>query len=353
MITQYKNIEQIQQATGSVSAERLSSSKTEYVSFDAEEAIYFNTNINQQLENQRVELHVYADDVWITGNHRISLQNKIPEYRNKQTNALIKFPVQPLAIDLYNEFDKLKLTSGTFRFAINFFKNLIGNYERQHLRIDEISPDRTEIRLRAIDATDPEFLNQITTYIQTVKQTTSRYYKNYLLNFSRNNCVLFVNSVVLGEYLYVKLQEPLSVDIDVDFKCWVVEEQKDTYIDRVSITAKTFTKQYNKLSNPNWQASDTLHLSSETGFKTWTDLLGSSTQTSQQIVDTYFSGSLSGIQLNIDYSDFNNFIFYSSATERLINFKYKLELLEYYASQSLVIAQISGSDATTNSAEYA
>jgi hypothetical protein len=72
MITQYKNIEQIQQATGSVSAERLSSSKTEYVSFDSQEAIYFNTNINQQLENQRVELHVYADDVWITGNHRIS-----------------------------------------------------------------------------------------------------------------------------------------------------------------------------------------------------------------------------------------------------------------------------------------
>jgi hypothetical protein len=353
MLTQYKNTNQIQQATGSVSAERLSSSKTEYVSFDSEEAIYFNTNINQQLENQRVELHVYADDVWITGNHRISLQNKIPEYRNKQTNALIQFPVQPLAIDLYNEFDKLKLTSGTFRFAINFFKNLIGNYERQHLRIDEISPDRTEIRLRAIDATDPEFLNQITTYIQTVKQTSSTYYKNYLLNFSRNNCVLFVNSVVLGEYLYVKLQEPLSADIDVDFKCWVVEEQKDTYIDRVSITAKTFAKQYNKLSNPNWQASDTLHLSSETGFKTWTDLLGSSTQTSQQIVDTYFSGSLSGIQLNIDYSDFNNFIFYSSATERLINFKYKLELLEYYASQSLVIAQISGSDATSNSAEYA
>ena len=44
--------------------------------------------------------------------------------------------------------------------------------------------------------------------------------------------------------------------------------------------------------------------------------------------------------LNVDYSDFNNFIFYSSATERLENFKYKLELLEYYTSQSLVVAQL-------------
>jgi hypothetical protein len=56
--------------------------------------------------------------------------------------------------------------------------------------------------------------------------------------------------------------------------------------------------------------------------------------------------------LNIDYSDFNNFIFYSSATERLSNFKYKLQLLEYYASQSILISQISGSNAESNSAEY-
>ena len=352
MLTQYKNIEQIQTASGSISAERLSRSKTEFASFDAEEAIYFNTEINKQDESQRVEMHVYADDTWITGNHRIQLQTKIPEYRNIQTNALIQFPSQPLAINLYNEFDKLKLTSGTFRIAVNFFKNLIGSYDQQHLRIDEISPDRTEIRLRAIDADDTQFLQQITQYIRTVKQTTDTFYKNYLLNFSRNNCVLFVNSVVVGEYLYVKLAEPLSPDIDVDFKCWIVEEQKDTYIDRVSISPAEIQKEFNVLSNPNWQANSNIEVSAETGLKTWTDLLGSSTQTSQQIVDTYFSGSLSGMTLNIDYSDFNNYIFYSSATERLLNYKYKLQLLEYYTSQSLNIANISGSTATTNALDY-
>ena len=352
MLIQYKNIEQIQTASGSISAERLSRSKTEFASFDAEEAIYFNTEINKQTEDQRIEMHVYAGDTWITGNHRVQLETKIPEYRNKQTNAIIQFPVQPLAINLQTEFDKLKLTAGTFRIAVNFFKNLIGSYDLQHLRIDEISPDRTELRLRAIDADDTQFLTQVTSYIQNVKQTTNRFYKNYLLNFSRNNCVLFVNSVVIGEYVYVKLAEPLSADIDINFKCWIVEEQKDAYIDRVSIVANSPERQFNKLANPNWQANSTINISSETNFKTWTDLLGSSTQTSQQIVDAYFSGSLSGVQLNIDYSDFNNFIFYSSATERLENFKYKLSLLEYYASQSAVVSQISGSVATTNLSDF-
>ena len=74
---------------------------------------------------------------------------------------------------------------------------------------------------------------------------------------------MFVNSVVICEYVYVKLAEPLSADIDVDFKCWLVEEQKDAYIDRVSISAKSFAKQYTTLSNPNWQANSTINLSSE------------------------------------------------------------------------------------------
>ena len=61
---------------------------------------------------------------------------------------------------------------------------------------------------------------------------------------------------------------------------------------------------------------------------------------------------VSGIQLNIDYRDFNNFIFYSSATERLENFKYKLELQEYYTSQSMIVSQLSGSVATTNMQDF-
>ena len=58
------------------------------------------------------------------------------------------------------------------------------------------------------------------------------------------------------------------------------------------------------------------------------------------------------MSLNIDYSDFNNFVFYSSATERLENFKYKLELIEYYTSQSIVVSGISGSVATTNQSDF-
>ena len=351
MLTQYKNITDIKSTTKSISANRIDKAKLDVISYSTEQPIFFNTDIVNSATDSRLELHVYVDDAWITGNHKIQLQRKVPQYIDKTTNKSISI-INPIAVDIFSEFEKLKLTSGNFRFAINFFKNLIGSYERQHLRIDEISPDRTEIRLRAIDDEDPEFLPQITNYIQTVDQTSAEFHKTYLLNFSRNQCVLFVNSVVIGDYLYVKLYEPLPQNIAVDFKCWVVEEQKPTYIDTVDISSIGSLKTFKSLANPNWQANAISNTSTETSLKTWTDLLSSTTQTSQQLVDTYFSGSLMGRQLNIDYSDFNNFIYYSSARERLQNFKYKLELLEYYTSQSLFVSTLSGSVATTNAQDF-
>ena len=350
MLNQYKNIEEIKTAKGAVSADRINRTKKEFLSYDLQQTYFSNKDILNVTNDSRLELHVYSGDNWITGNHKISFRTKIPKFRD-QKNNLINID-SGIGIDLYSQLQSLKLTSGKFKFAINFFKNLIGSYEHQHLRIDEISPDRTEIRLRAIDDQDPEFLQQITKYIQTVDQTGSITYKTYLLNFSRNQTILFVNSVVIGEYLYVKLHEPLPEQYQVDFKCWVVEEQKQPYIDNVSILSKVVTKQFNTLSGPNWQANYSFDTSAETELKTWTDLLGSSIQTSQQIVDSYFSGSLGTVKLNIDYSDFNNFIFYSSATERLSNFRYKLELIEYYTSQSNYISTLSGSVPTTNAEDF-
>ena len=344
MLTQYKNINEIKAATKSISATRLESSKSNLLSSKID--ISF-------LNDSTTEIHFYSGDSWVTGNHQVNTNNTIPDYQNSAVNRRIQFRGEPVAIDLDNELETLNIKSGKFKTVVNFFKNLIGNYNEQYLRIDDISPDRTEIRLRAIDDTNPKFLSEITDYISTVKHTRDTFFKTYLLNFSRNNTVMFVNSVVIGDYIYVKLYEPLPDKFSVNFKCWIVEELKQPYVDNVSIVLHEKQRQFKTLANPNWYASDKSIISSAgTDLKSWNDLLGSSVQTSQQIIDSYFSGSLSGMNLNIDYSDFNNFVFYSSATERVENFKYKLELLEYYTSQSLTIAQLSGSVATTNALDY-
>jgi hypothetical protein len=374
MLNQYKNINQINASRNSVSGQRFSETLTDLFAY-AQEKYPVVTEVAENPDDVKVELHVYSNDQWITGNHSVQPVSKIPEIRDIATNEIVDI-TNPIGIDLTTEFDNLNVTVGSFKIAINFFKNLIGSYNYQHLRIDEISTDRTELRLRAIDSDNADYLQQIVNYTQTVDQTklfderneivgsarnqqnivntieTPTLFKTYLLNFSRNQNFVFVNSVVSGEYLYIKLLDPLPEQFELNFKCWIVEEIKHPYIDNVVRSVVSSAVQSNKLAGPNWDASSQTITSTDTGLKTWTDLLGSSTQTSQQIVDVYFSGSLSGVKLNIDYSDFNNFIFYSSATERLENFKYKLELLEFYASQSSTVGSLSGSVASNNAQEF-
>ena len=352
---QYKNISDIQNAVKSVSAEYYS--KLDLQILDTQYA--YNNDIlspSPAFEN-RIELHLYNGNSWITGNHAITPLYNLPTFTDTTTGQPFTFTQQPIGIDLQDTIvNNLQLSSGKYEITINFFRNLIGSYNEQYLIIDEISPDRTEVRLKSIAGRNQTYLSEITSYINNVNHTDNtsgaELFKTYLLNFSRNKTAVFVNSVVIGDFLYVKLLEPLSADIEPKFKCWVVEEYKRPYIDTISIQEIVQPKTFNKLSGPNWYASSVENISSGTGLKTWNDLLGSSVQTSQQIVDSYFSGSLSGVELNIDFTDFNNFVFYSSATERLENFRYKLQLIEYYTSQSAAVALLSGSVATTNAIDY-
>jgi len=91
MLAQYKNIEQIQTATESVSAERIAEIKRQFVNYDANESVYFNTEITNNTTDSVVELHAYLNDSWITGTHKTTIKNKIPEYVDNITNQVIKF----------------------------------------------------------------------------------------------------------------------------------------------------------------------------------------------------------------------------------------------------------------------
>jgi len=392
MLSQYKNINTILNSTKPVSGIRLSKTEQDLLQYTSvRERIKWDSDIGAGLKSNTsinnvnlsrdfldtayeipfstlstagtevlTELHIYSGDSWITGNHRVSVaRSSKTSLLDPITNRIYSLQAQPLEIDLYQQFLDLRLTRGTYRFVLNFFDNLIGSYDKPGLKVDEISPDRTEVRLRLIDSDDSDTLQEITNYIETVSQLTVRDAngdklpsRNFLLNFSRNKTAYYVNSFVIGEFLYIKLYEPLDSEIEVGFKVWVVEEKKSPYIDNVSILpdVSVIDQDLTELAGPNWDAISKLDTSTDTGLKTWNDLLGSSVSTSQQIVDSIFSGSLSGIDLNIDYEDFNNFVFYGSATERVKNFHYKISLIEYYESQISLLNSLSGSQ--NNVVEY-
>jgi hypothetical protein len=297
--------------------------------------------------NYATELHIYSPTgEWIAGNHNVNFVN-IPDGQQI---------AQHLQIDLKSEFKNLNITRGAFKIAINYHHNWVGNEWNAPLYISEISPDRTELVLsyaESLSSSDSKSANQImiadsvlmlSMYLDYIKNSiTSKSY--FAINFGYNNIFKVTNiKFDAANNIIVKLYKPLGDDYTEKQRLWLVSQVTNPYIDNVNISSAVPSKQYNTLKNANFDLDYNYGTSTETDFKTWNDLLDTTTSTSQQIIDGYFSGSLDDVRLGIDYTDFNNFIQYSSATERLSNFKFKLELIEYYDTQLNILNLASGSD---------
>jgi len=124
---------------------------------------------------------------------------------------------------------------------------------------------------------------------------------------------------------------------------------REDYIERILVYPYIKEETYDNFSYANFNIDMGNYGKSQgTDLKTWNSLLDTTLSTSQQIVDKYLSGSIGNTTLNIDYSNFKNFVNYSSAVERVKNLKYKLELIESYDSRINTLNLISGSSALTN-----
>ncbi len=124
---------------------------------------------------------------------------------------------------------------------------------------------------------------------------------------------------------------------------------RDDYIERVLVYPYIKEETYDNFSYANFNIDMGNYGKSQgTDLKTWNTLLDSTLSTSQQIVDKYLTGSFGTTNLNVDYSNFKNFVNYSSAVERVNNFKYKLELVESFDKRIKTLNSISGSHALTN-----
>jgi len=246
---------------------------------------------------------------------------------------------------------------GRFEVVVNIYKNLLGSEDSPDLYLKGISPDRRELWIQA----DPEADLDVDRYLEGVEdgETTEVLFQHdkhgnivkdkednpqieattieplsedIFLNFGENKLYKIINQKEWNaeDDFVARMYKEMPADINVKDKCWVVELLADSYVDNIILEGPGATDQeLNKLLGPNFDIDPIGGTVSETDFKNWNDLLDAGVSTSQQIVDRIFSGSL-GTNLKIDYSGFQNFIHFSSAEERVNNFIYKLQKLEFY-----------------------
>ena len=272
----------------------------------------------------------------------------------------------------------LGIERGQFEVVINVYKDLLGCEEEQDLYIKEISEDRRELWIQALPDSELDIEQYVDSFgsgayaekiyeteidgegeeVPVVDQDGNPIVKSIIerplsddiaINIGGNRIFKIINQKdwLAENDFVVRLYQPLPEDIEVKQKLWTIEQLSDAYIDNISLQGPgAVDTTSRKLLGPNFDIDVSKGTITETDFQSWNQLLDTSTSTSQQIVDKIFSGSL-GQSVNIDYSGFQNFVHFSSATERLANFKYKLGLVEYYDGRMKVLNNATGEDDTS------
>jgi hypothetical protein len=248
-------------------------------------------------------------------------------YVNPKTKGLPIIEIDPVK-DLQN----LGYTSGEFKVQYNLFTNKISNSNAE-LFLKEISADRTELRVGSTILTNEQIESGSLELIN--EYTNSSYFVDYLLNFGNNTQAVVVNvalnKVESGYEILFKLYQPLPTNIQEKSTLWVVQEKSNPYSFDINLDKLIIQAPGPKLRGPNFDIDVPNQNNVATSYQTYTSLINSvqnvSTSSYQQLLSLITSQS---IDINVDYTDFTNFIFFSSAEKRIINFYDKVKLIEDY-----------------------
>jgi hypothetical protein len=222
-------------------------------------------------------------------------------------------------------------TQGEYITYFNFLNKKIGS-NLQQLYISEISSDRTEIRLDSTSLTPSDIVSTTNDFI--AERDNSPYFLDFYLNFGDNQLAI-ANNIQLDNQdpnnptILIKLYEPLPEGLDLNTTLWVVTAVEEPIAYQVIFEdiPVTFIDSQN-IKGPNFNIDLKDQVNNSTQELSYLDLITTTLTSSQNQLSSLLEEK--EIEINVDYTDFSNFVHFSSAQTRLENFYYKVILIEEY-----------------------
>ena len=230
-------------------------------------------------------------------------------------------------------------TIGQYNTVYNFVSPKLASNSTNPYFISELSSDRTEVRLDTTSISNDLVVSSSLELINEINNPSADYYDFYL-DFGDNNLVIAVNALldntnVNNPTVLIKLYEPLPQQFNLNSQVWVVTQVAEPVAYNIDINEVfEIIDDSVFISGPNYNLGINDQINNSTNYNNYNGLVATSSSYAQG------TGSLkyqlnnilaqTGIAVNVDYSDYANFIHFSSAQTRLENFYYKLSLLQQY-----------------------
>ena len=233
---------------------------------------------------------------------------------------------------------------GKYYSTYNFYRKLLGSDITTNYYISEISGDRTELRLKSNIISDEDMVQSGNEFITSREE--SDYFVDFLLNFGNDQQVIANNFKVDTELeepsFLIKLLDPLPPQFQLKTTLWVVEEISTSQAYNIQFPIPVFEpNDFQIISGPNYSLKITQEQGSAGQQYNFNTLLGTDLTSSFNQLESLLDKK--EVNISVDYTDYENFVHFSSALTRVENFAYKVGLIGNYTEQ---ITSILGTEGT-------
>lgn len=274
--------------------------------------------------NDYIELYIYGENGQL-----LEVDYDASDYypwinNNPQNNTYSSLTLDPEKDARNRGYDR-----GFVNLQYNFYKTLFNSAYRNYYWIKEISTSRTEIKLSSQVISDSSIISGFNSYRAYIG--TKNYFPIFYLNFGNNQLVVANNVAYTedenGSYLLVKLYEPLPTEFDVKSELWIIDKVAESVSYNVNIQLESVEEiSFSSLKGPNYNVRVNTKNSQTTPYYNYDTLIASPVTSSFQKLMSWYQDR--AVSINLDFSDFKNFVHFSSAVQRVNNFVYKLGLIE-------------------------
>lgn len=287
--------------------------------------------INNLFDPQKhfTELHIYS----LAGDLLESERNYSNYTFLGNAQSAGKLGASSLTIDPIKDSIAYGYPNGGVNLLYHFINDLFtSDKSTAEFFINGISDDRTEVRLLP-STLDNNTVEEIAILLAQSLVGQS-YFDGFRLNFGDNDLFIGINIGTI-EYnsqtaVTVKLYESLPNTYDIGSTLSIVEVISDSvsYEVAAQTPVQVFTPPTLRSANFNIDVQDNSVVPSQ--YLNYNDLFSYPVNNSNSQIYSVFNEK--GIEISIDYTGYGNFVHFSSAQERLINFKYKLDLITGYSA---------------------
>ncbi len=263
-----------------------------------------------------------------------SIRNYESTLNEDQISSVVVFPAQDIKNAGYD--------IGVYNIYYNFYRVALKS-DQYKFFLQEISPSRTELRLSVNNVPDEE-IGFLVKEFQSLLEGEA--FKDFYIEINGSYYIannILVDNTSVPSTILLKLYQPLPSGIGVNTQLQVVLETAETVGFNVNLPPQPIKieEDITYIKGPNFSYQLTDQVNNSTVEQDYNSLI-KNTQLTSSYNELENILIQKGIKINIDYTNFENFVQFSSAEQRLLNFYYKVGQIEEFNNEINSLNTITG-----------